>query len=172
MPRNYGTILARIDYQRINQIAQVLSLSNARMEEEWKKTARPAGRAIVNELKRAAPSDQGLFRRKGIKLSVRRFGVYVRVVGFPGGRLGRPYNIHNLLQDGHRVGRAGRTRPNTFVRRTLRRTYPRYQAEVERGIDNVIDWMHATLAKRQRIKSTFSASERSARGINLNDVFA
>ena len=163
MPRFQGEqIKIRMNTRALDEFGQLLSLSNAELQKEFNKVARPAGRKVVDQVKAAAPYRRGLLKRKGIKLSVRRYGVFVRVAGFRGDRhTGLPFNIASLIQDVHRMPHGGRSRANPFIREVVARIHPAYMRQMERGVDNVLKSMQRRMSLRQQVKAQKVLARRS-----------
>lgn len=130
----------------------MLSVSNRELSKQVRKRTRGAARKVVNAVKDEAPEDEGVLKKRGVRLSVTRKGVFIRIVG-PKGAKSRPSNIGYLVTRGHRKRGGGRTRPDNFLDRGLNKSRPYFEADMGRAVDDTVKWMQRETAKIRRRRS-------------------
>ena len=136
-------------------VGQQLSLSNKELGKEIGKHARGVGKMLVTDLKDVAPvsvagdrwARSGTFKRTGIKLSVKRGRVYVRVFGKWGVR---PTNLAYLLVKGHRDRARAMTRAEDFLNPVLDHWKTFWQSELDKAMSIALAKFERDLGKKLR----------------------
>lgn len=137
-----------LDTSELDRFGQILSLSNAELRKQFLKRTRSAAKRVQADIKGEAPiGPSGALRRSGVRLSVSRAGVFIRIVG---AKARQPSNIGYLVTRGHRNRGGGKTRANQFVERGLRRSFPFFEKEMIRAMDDTIKWMARQVGNKSR----------------------
>ena len=158
--QGHGIVIDTDMAMKMDQVGQLLATSNREFAKELNKRARPAGRELVNRVKAAAPKGRtGIFKRTGIKLSVKRGRVYLKVAGK--WRV-QPTNLGYLLIAGHRLRHGGMSRAEDFLNPVLDRWRPVFQKQMEDGVRDTIAKFERDLYKKIRDRKLRSLA-RSAR---------
>lgn len=125
-----------------------MHLSNKVLATEFRKRTRIAGREVLKAVRQEAPRGRtGLLKRRGIRLSVSRKGVFVRIAGV---KSLQPTNLFYLVARGHRKRGGGRTSANPFLDRALDRVRPRFQKQMDQAMDDTLKWTQRNIAAIRR----------------------
>jgi len=125
-----------------------MHLSNKVLATEFRKRTRVAGREVLKAVRQEAPRGRtGLLKRRGIRLSVSRMGVFVRISGVKGQQ---PTNLFYLVARGHRKRGGGKTRANEFLDRALDKARPRFKKDMERAMDDTLKWAQRNIRSIRR----------------------
>ena len=147
-PSGKDARLLDIDVTDFDLFAQAISLSNAQMRKIFLQRARTVAKRVQADVKGEAPVGRtGYLSRSGVRLSVSRKGIYIRIVGQKGRQ---PTNIGYLVTRGHRLRGGGRTRPDPFVDRGISKSRGRFEKQMNAALQDVLNFMLRKLREKRR----------------------